>query len=59
MVAQRDFVLEFPGVGVHMFVVDLFMLGNNVKRIADVNVDFLVLGRVVDAVFSSKQDASL
>ena len=58
MVAQRNFVLEFPGVRVHVFEVGLFVFGNDIKRVADVDADLFVLRRVVYVVFASEKDAA-
>src|SRR5215469_3780851 len=57
--AQGDLILEFPGVGIDVFVVGLLVLGDDVESIADVDADLFVFGSVIDAVFSREKDAAL
>src|SRR5438046_644532 len=59
VIAQRDLILEFPSVSIDVFVVDLFVLGDDVEGVADMDADLFVLGSVVDAVFPGEEDAAL
>ena len=56
MVAQRDFKFHFPSVGIDALIVGLLVLGDDVEGVADVDVHVLVLGGVIDAVFTGEEN---
>src|SRR6266481_1720838 len=58
VVAQRYFKLHFPNVGVDALVVRLFVLGDDVKGVADVDVHEFVLRSVLDTVFAGEANAA-
>src|SRR5882762_2749014 len=58
VIPQRDLVLEFVEAVGELLIIGLFALGDDVKRVADVQADGFVLGSVVDAVFADKQRAA-
>ena len=59
VIAESNFVFEFPCVGVDVFVVGLLALSDDVESVADVDGDVFVLGSVVDAVFADEEDAAV
>src|SRR5882672_173301 len=58
VIPQRDLVLEFVQPVGELLIIGLFALGDDVKRVADVQADGFVLGSVIDAVFANKQRAA-
>src|SRR5258707_1685766 len=59
VVAQGNFKFHLPGVGIDALVVRLFVLRDDVKSVADVDVHEFVFRGVVDAVFAGKENAAL
>ena len=59
VVAQHDFVLDLVDVRRDLLEVDLLPLGDDVERVADLEVEHLVLRRVVDAILADELRAAL
>src|SRR6266446_4852358 len=58
MIPQRDLILKFVQAVGASPIIGLFALGDDVKRVADVQVDGFVLWSVVNAIFADKQRAA-
>src|SRR5437667_1038503 len=58
VVAQRDFKFHLPDVARYALVVGLLVFGDHIKSVADMNVDVLILGGVVDAILAGKENAA-
>ena len=58
MVSQRDLVLELVDVSGDFFEIDLAALARDVERVPDLQVQLLILRRVVDAIFADKLQAA-
>ena len=59
VIANGDFEFHFPDVAGNAFVIGLLVFGDHVEGVSDVNVDGLVLRRVVNAVFTGEENAAL
>ena len=58
VVAQRDFKFHLPDVARYALVVGLLVFGDHIKSVADMNVDVLIFGGVVDAILAGKENAA-
>ena len=59
VVAQGDFEFHFVDVGGDFLEVGLFVLGDDVEGVADVDGDGFIFGSVIDAVFTDEEHAAL